>query len=152
MQGKGTDVCADIAGADIQNTHIQVAFEQKLETSEIELREGIWRIRTWQLNVGMNQVPLALLVSRTAETRAPRGRVGVDEVIYLVVTRIFQVMTLLEFKLVSNLSVTLYNRRLSLVVILRADSKMSGVKIESSCWFRTLGQMKDDGFWKWRGI
>lgn len=29
----------------------------------------------------------------------------------------------------SNLSVTLYNRRLSLAVILRADSKMSGVKI-----------------------
>lgn len=50
----------------------------------------------------------------------------------------------------SNLSVTLCNRRLSLAVILRTDSKMSGEKIETSCWFRTLGQIKD-GVWNWGG-
>lgn len=52
----------------------------------------------------------------------------------------------------TNLTVTLYNRRLSLAVILRADSQMSEVKIETSCWFRTLGQLKDDGVWNWNGI
>lgn len=50
----------------------------------------------------------------------------------------------------SNLSVTLCNRRLSLAVILRADPKMSGVKIETSCWFRTLGQI-EYGVWNWGG-
>lgn len=43
-----------VEGAVIQNTQIRVGFEQRLEASEVEFQEGIWRIRAWQPKVGRN--------------------------------------------------------------------------------------------------